>query len=158
LRAGDSFEISGVEHRLLYPAGNPEMIRNGNNQSLVLLLRYQDFTLLLTGDIEQDVEKELAGAIPRVTVLKLAHHGGRFSNSRAWLEAAGPRLALISAGRKNPFGHPSRETLARLAELSISWLCTCREGSIRIETDGKQWWVSRYSSEAERFEPVSAGE
>jgi competence protein ComEC len=154
LRGGDVFEISGVEHHVLHPAQNPEMIAKRNNQSLVLLLRYQDFTLLLTGDIEQDVEKELAGIVPPVTVLKLAHHGGRFSNSKAWLEAAGPQLALISAGRKNPFGHPSRETLARLSELGIDWLCTGRDGTIRIETDGKHWWASRYSSETRRFQPL----
>ena len=157
LRAGDVFQIAGVEHRVLYPGASSEMIPNTNNQSLVLLVRYQDFTLLLTGDIEQDVEKELAGTVPRVTILKLAHHGGRFSNSTAWLEAAGPRLALISAGRKNPFGHPSPHTLQRLAELGIAALCTSSVGTIRIETDGKRWWAGRYSSATEHFEPIQAG-
>jgi len=155
LRAGDTFMISGVEHRVLHPEGNPETIPNGNNQSLVMLVRYRDFTLLLTGDIEQGVEKQLLLTVPKVNVLKLAHHGGRFSNSTTWLQTTDPRLALISAGRKNPFGHPSRETLARLSELGINWLCTCRQGTIRIGTDGKQWWVSRYSSKTEQFEPVA---
>ncbi|RPJ57979.1 MAG: DUF4131 domain-containing protein [Acidobacteria bacterium] len=154
LRAGEFFRISGVDHHVLYPAQNPTAIRNKNNQSVVLLLRYRDFTLLLTGDIEQDVEQELAGTIPRVTVLKLAHHGGRFSNSRPWLQATAPRLALISAGRKNPFGHPSPHTLQRLSELGINVLSTSQVGTIRIETDGSRWWASRYSSETGQFEPV----
>lgn len=154
LKAGDRFQISGVEHQVLYPTHNPETIRNGNDQSLVLLVRYRDFTILLTGDIEDRVEEQLLATVPRVQVLKLAHHGGRHSNSPPWLEATGPRLALISAGRKNPFGHPSQETLARLSEIGIGWLCTCRSGTIRIETDGKDWWVTRYSSETGKFETV----
>jgi len=158
LKAGDTFQVSGVEHLVLYPGGNPATMRNTNNQSLVLLLRYRDFTLLLTGDIEQDVEKQLAATVPQVKILKLAHHGGRHSNSTPWLEATGPRLALISAGRKNPFGHPSPETLQRLSALGITALCTCTVGTIRIETDGTQWWASRYSSKTERFEPIRAGE
>ncbi|MFB3906673.1 MAG: ComEC/Rec2 family competence protein [Acidobacteriota bacterium] len=156
LRAGDVFQVSGVEHRVLYPGADAEKIGNANNQSLVLLLRYRDFMLLLTGDIEQETEKELGVTVPRVTILKLAHHGGRFSNSRAWLEATSPRLALISAGRKNPFGHPSPHTLQRLSDLGITALCTCRVGTLRIETDGKKWWASRYSSETQGFEPISA--
>ncbi|RPI28301.1 MAG: DUF4131 domain-containing protein [Acidobacteria bacterium] len=154
LRAGDRFQLAGVEHHVLYPGPHPETLSKGNNQSLVLLLRYRDFAMLLTGDIEQDVEEQLSAAVPRVTVLKLAHHGGRHSNSREWLRVTDPRLALISAGRKNPFGHPSPQTLARLSELGIERLCTCELGTIRIETDGKKWWASHYSSALKRFEPV----
>jgi len=158
LAAGDAFNIGGVEHRVLYPWRKSDSEGNRNNQSLVLLVRYRDFTLLLTGDIEQDVEKQLSATVPQVNALKLAHHGGRRSNSTPWLEATAPELAVISAGRKNSFGHPSPETLARLSELGIDWLCTCRHGTIRVETDGNAWWVSRYSSETERFEAVEAGE
>jgi len=153
LKAGDVFEISGVEHLILHPGPDPRAIGNTNDRSLVMLLRYRDFTMLFPGDIEHDVEVRLAPGIDEVTILKLAHHGSRHSNSFQWLRAAYPQAAVISAGRKSPFGHPSPHTLERLSQLGVSAYCTSTLGTLRIETDGKEYWsISRYSSTARQFE------
>jgi competence protein ComEC len=154
LKAGDRFELAGVEHTVLHPASGHVSITNVNNQSVVLLVRYGNFSILLPGDIEKDAETALLATVPPVTVLKTAHHGGRNSTSLPFLQAARPAVALISAGKKNPFGHPSVYTLARLRNSGVGIICTCDHGTLRIETDGRQWRLSRYSSRTGKFEPV----
>jgi competence protein ComEC len=79
--------------------------------------------------------------VPRLTparlrVLKVAHHGSRTSSSRELLEAWRPHLALISAGRGNTFGHPTREVLDRLEQAGARVLRTDRDGEITVSTDG----------------------
>jgi competence protein ComEC len=151
LQAGDKFTLGGVEHFVLSAPRTEAPEQSTNNESLVVLARYGRFSALLTGDAENETEGRIAALVPPVTVFKLGHHGGRYSSSPAILEAARPALALISAGRKNPFGHPSVHTLARLRRLRIPWLSTGAHGTIRVETDGVTWEVSRYSSKEGRF-------
>ncbi|MEE8349543.1 MAG: ComEC/Rec2 family competence protein [Acidobacteriota bacterium] len=153
LVAGDRFSIAGVEHVVLHPAVGSTW--NTNNNSLVVLLSYGNFTMLFTGDIEDPAEKSLLPQLEAVTVLKVAHHGAKTSNSRALLEKTKPRLALISAGRKNRFGHPAPQTLKRLNEAGVPTLTTSEWGSIRIETDGIEWRVSHFSIETSKFREIS---
>ena len=154
LKAGDHFVLGEVEHFVLHPpeqallkgdAGDP------NNSSLVVLLRYKKFSMLLTGDIDASVEKALLPGLEPITILKAAHHGSRFSSSEELLEVVQPKLALISAGRKNVFGHPARATLTRLAKAGVPALSTSQWGSLRIETDGYGWKVFHYSIDQARF-------
>ena len=156
LFAGHRFSIAGVEHIVLHPAA--ESTWDVNNDSLVVLLRYGNFSMLLTGDIENPAEQHLLGQLTPVTVLKAAHHGAKTSNSRALLEKTRPQLALISAGRKNRFGHPAPETLERLHEAGAAILATSEWGSIRIETDGNKWSVFHYSMEEREFRELQVGE
>ena len=93
-----------------------------------------------------------------VTVLKVAHHGANTSNSSALLQKTQPRLALISAGRRNRFGHPSVETLERLEEARVTTLATPDWGTIRIETDGLEWKVFHYSIQEGEFREFPVGE
>jgi len=127
---------------------------NTNNNSLVVQLQYKDFTILFTGDIEQAAERYLVSKLSPVTILKAAHHGARTSNTWPLLEKTQPRLAIISAGRKNLFGHPSKDTLRRFSEANVPVLATSQWGSLRIETDGIQWQVSHYSRQEEAFEEI----
>jgi competence protein ComEC len=156
LVAGDRFWVAGVEHSVLHPAR--ESTWDTNNSSLVVLLRYGNFTLLLTGDIENPAEQKLLPQLGPVTVLKVAHHGANTSNSRAFLEKTQPRLALISAGRRNRFGHPSVETLERLEKARVTTLATPDWGTIRIETDGLEWKVFHYSIQEGEFREFPVGE
>ena len=156
LQEGDRFSIAGVDHLVLHPPGqNPLGSRwNTNNNSLVVQLQYKDFKMLFTGDIEQAAEQYLVAKLSPVTILKAAHHGARTSNSRQMLEKTQPRLAIISAGRKNPFGHPSKDTLKRFSEAGVPVLATSEWGSLRIETDGIQWQVFQYSPQEETFQEI----
>lgn len=152
LQAGDRFFMAGVEHLVLHPAGISGGIRwNTNNSSLVLFLRYRDFSMLFTGDIDAAVERSLVPRLNRVTVLKAAHHGSRFSSCRELLDVTGPKVAVISAGRKNIFGHPAPLTLKRYRQAGIPALSTAAWGSLRIETDGQSWRVFHYSTKRRRF-------
>lgn len=113
--------------------------------------------MLLTGDIESPAELSLLSQLEPVTVLKVAHHGAKTSNSTALLEKTQPQLALISAGRKNRFGHPAPQTLERLDEAGVATLATPEWGTIRIETDGLEWKVFHYSMEEGQFRELPLG-
>ncbi|HEV7786860.1 MAG TPA: hypothetical protein VGQ28_16055, partial [Thermoanaerobaculia bacterium] len=113
-----------------------------NERSLVLLAAVRGRRALLTGDIERQSEHELADCCSetlRTDVLKVAHHGSRTSSTPAFLEAAKPRLALISSGVRNVYHHPSPEVVARLQDGGARVLRTDRSGEIQLsfDPDGK---------------------
>ena len=115
-----------------------------NNDSLTLRLRYGDRSVLLTGDIERQVEAELLSGnlIERTDVLKVAHHGSKTSSLAALLDSVHPAFAVISAGFENSYGHPHPDILARLAERGICVLRTDALGLVSIRTDGRRLSVT----------------
>ncbi|MDX1503377.1 MAG: DNA internalization-related competence protein ComEC/Rec2 [Thermoanaerobaculia bacterium] len=127
----------------LHPAAGQRL--TGNDRSLVLAARVHGSSVLLTGDVEAGVERRLAALIgrQRFDLLKVAHHGSRTSTHEALLRAAAPRLAIISAGRQNPYGHPSPEVLARLRRHGVPVLSTRKSGQVRVELlRGGRWRIT----------------
>ena len=127
--------------RVLHPpAPDWERRRVRNDDSVVLELAYGDVTVLLTGDISAEVEREILPMLTRspTRILKVAHHGSRTSTSRELLSEWRPQLALISAGRGNTFGHPAPEVLSRLEAIGARVLRTDLHGQITLETDGRE--------------------
>lgn len=112
-----------------------------NANSLVLHLRYGHWQALLAGDMEAPSEDAVlaSGADVDVHLLKVAHHGSNYSTQPHWLQATSPHVAVISAGRRNPFGHPGSETLARLAAHGACTLRTDTGGAVTVMTDGRRW-------------------
>jgi competence protein ComEC len=111
-----------------------------NDDSVVIRLRYGDAEVLLTGDAGAEFERAFApdpAPLP-LRVLKVAHHGSRSSTSEAFLSAYRPAVAVVSAGRGNLFGHPSREVLGRLAAIRAAIFRTDRDGAVTLETDGRE--------------------
>ncbi len=100
--------------------------------------------MLLTGDIERQVEAELLSGnlIERTDVLKVAHHGSKTSSTAALLDSVHPAFALISDGFENSYGHPHHDILARLAERGICVLRTDALGLVSIRTDGHRLQVT----------------
>jgi competence protein ComEC len=141
---GNAFSWDGVETQFLWPEIPPEEIRPSpkNNDSLVLRLKYGERTLMLPGDAEKQVEKammeENAEATLRADVLKVGHHGSKNSTTLGFLAAIQPRVAVISAGEDNPYGHPNPELLERLEGAGVRILRTDRDGAVHVLTDGKQ--------------------
>lgn len=131
---GDRVEMSGIQIEVLHPMrGHQEPSRN--RQSLVLLATLAGRRLLLTGDLDAPAERALVdrhGTGLRCDLLKVAHHGSRGSTTRDLLTAARPRLALVSAGVRNAYGHPSLEVLSRLRAAGALALRTDRSGGIEI--------------------------
>lgn len=119
LEAGDTWELDGVQFAVLWPPPG-HASRQANDLSLVLRVTYEGVVVLLTGDIEAAAQRALiAEADVRAHVLKVPHHGSKTSEP-AFFAAVEPRLAVISAGADNRFGHPHAETLAALADRPLS--------------------------------------
>jgi len=112
-----------------------------NNNSVVLHLRYGQFSALLTGDVMEEAESVLlaSGQSLDSLVLKVPHHGGDTSLTTPFLEAVGPELAVISVGADNRFGHPDKVTLEKLED--IPTYRTDQQGSLEVVTDGERYWV-----------------
>jgi competence protein ComEC len=116
-----------------------------NNNSVVLRLSMGRASFLLAADIEQEAEFELI--VQRAdlsgTVLKVGHSGSATSTTPEFLAVANPRVAVISVGEDNPFGHPSAEVLERLEEKlgSENIFRTDEQGTMEFTTDGERLWV-----------------
>lgn len=115
-----------------------ETEKNLNDTSVVTMLRYGNDSMLLTGDMEQEEEYELlaTGEDIHADILKVGHHGSRTSTSTGFLLAVQPSIAVISAGKENPFGHPHASTIERLRLFGIETRVTAWEGTIALEMDG----------------------
>ena len=119
LQRHDRLRIGDVTIEVMNPPlPDWERQRVRNDDSLVLRLRYGDVELLLTGDVGAETERVLAADLHEdrapLRILKVAHHGSRTSSSAGFMERFAPQVALISAGRANPFGHPAPEVVERL--------------------------------------------
>jgi len=114
-----------------------------NNNSVVLRLVWGQVSFLFTGDIEEEGEAVLlrTGAPLRSTVLKAPHHGSQTSLSAEFLAAVSPRVAVISCGADNEFGHPHVSTLDKLAGAGCTVLRTDQNGTVEVVTDGEGLWV-----------------
>lgn len=115
-----------------------EMFLEGNAGSMVLDVSFREFDMLLTGDVEKEGEEQLVHNLSLKTydILKVAHHGSKYSTTEDFLEAIKPRIALISAGKNNSYGHPHAETLRRLKKCHCRVFETTECGAIMVETDG----------------------
>jgi competence protein ComEC len=134
IAAGQELRSGRLRLRVLWPP--PELLAGGgpspdpNQLSLVIVARWRDFTMLLTADAEAEAVPIETGP---VDVLKVAHHGSEDEGLAALLEQARPRLAVISVGEENPYGHPTPATLAILRQHGVPTLRTDEEGTIVID-------------------------
>lgn len=111
-----------------------------NNNSAVIRVRFGGHAILLCGDAGIEAEADILsqGTDAASDVIKIGHHGSSTSSSDSWLSAVHPGIAVISVGRHNSFGHPSRSVLQRLQSLGCKTYRTDTAGSITIEiTSGK---------------------
>jgi competence protein ComEC len=123
-----------------------------NDGSIIARLSYRGFRLLLMGDTEAAGEAALLADVPDLAadVLKVGHHGSRTSSTQPFLDAVHPRLAVISVGRFNRFGHPSPEIEQRLAQGGATVLRTDQHGAVLVRvddrgvrwTDGRDGWAT----------------
>jgi len=146
-KQGDTFSEDGVAGRVLWPDDLSERNSAKNDDSLVMRLTDGAESFLLAGDIERPSERAiLAEEQPvQVNFLKVAHHGSKTSTTDAFLNAAHPAFAAISAGRDNSFGHPSPEVTERLEAAGVRVYRTDRDGAITAGTDGRTLSVSTFS-------------
>ena len=137
--AGKCIKEGDLQLECIQPSSSDHHL-SGNAGSLVLSVAFGEFSMLCTGDVEAKGEgaltKRLTGR--EYTVLKVAHHGSKQSSSEAFLRAAQPEIAIISAGEDNSYGHPHQETLKRLKVIGCKIFETVRNGAITLQTDGNR--------------------
>jgi len=143
-KKGDRFRAGGLEMTVLWPESQDRVLgattleKGANEVSIVFQLSYGRFDALFPGDISTKIEDQLE--LEDIEVLKVPHHGSKFSTGQEFLAEIKPELAVISVGR-NRFGHPTEEVIERLEQESIKLLRTDQESKIEVVTDGKSWEI-----------------
>lgn len=148
ITGGDKIELGGgAVLQILSP---PKPLLEGkaalNNNSIVAKLIYGNFSMLLTGDAEQEAEavmvNEFSGQL-KSTVLKSGHHGSNTSSSGGFLAKVAPEAAVISAGEGNEYHHPHPSTLKKYQAMKIKIYRTDKDGTVEIRTDGQGYSISK---------------
>lgn len=137
LAAGDVINMGrNVSAEVLSPdRGNPLDEKDENKNSLVLRVNVKGSSVLMTGDIDEKGEKTLIEDTDiKADILKIAHHGSRYSSCEKFIAVAAPKIAVIQVG-KNTYGHPSEEVIKRLEEHKITVLRNDEQGAVGIRVN-----------------------
>lgn len=148
---GDMIIDGSLQLAFLHPSIGYQPASN-NDYSTVIGIHYDEFNMLLTGDIEAKGEMELIEYLNTISdvkqtdydVLKVAHHGSKNSTSEELLSIIKPELSLISCSKKNRYGHPHVELIERLYDIGSEVVITYESGAITIKTDGMRMMIEEY--------------
>lgn len=136
---GEERKIDGADIQVLWPSEsqlNFEALPGDgsaeNNRSIVSLIRYEGIEILVTGDIEPPVQESLESKIDlsRISIMKVPHHGSRYQDPNFLRHA---KIALISVGAGNSYGHPGKATIETLKAATIRTFRTDKDGAIAID-------------------------
>lgn len=146
-RGGKVIDLgSGATLTVLHPAESlvDKVLEKTNNDSVVLMLKYGETEILLTGDIEAKAERQiiLSGADLDADILKVAHHGSKTSTLAEFLYEVSPQVAVIQVGAKNRYGHPTQEVLKRLEDYGIKYYRNDINGDIKVISDGQNYQIT----------------
>jgi len=146
---GRTLDWDGVHGEVLWPADVSEVGKAANDNSLVMRITDGSESFLLPGDIEKKVENELVDehAALAANFLKVPHHGSKTSSTDAFVGAVGPRVAVVSVGEGNQFGHPVDSVVERYARAGVRFLRTDRDGAVTAVTDGSGLVVHSFVEE-----------
>jgi competence protein ComEC len=138
--AGGEIKAGNVLIDILYPFENlagKELKNTSNDTCVVSKLIFGKNSFLFTGDISSVAEKELVNSGENISsdILKVAHHGSKYSTSDLFLENVKPEIAVIEVG-KNSYGHPTPEVLQRLEKFGIKMFRTDKDGDVKFVSDG----------------------
>lgn len=119
---------------------NSSLYDNENDNSLVSYITFLDYKLLFMGDASIDVESDILSKynLKDIDIFKVGHHGSKYSSSKAFIDAINPRVAIISAGRNNRYGHPHKEVLDNLNNRVIFRTDKCGTISFKLNKNGYQ--------------------
>lgn len=151
---GMKWQWDGVRFEILSP--DLDYQENENNRSCVLRVSNQYHSLLLTGDIQKKTEKRLVNAYKKKLsseVVSVPHHGSKTSSTVEFIEYTSPKLALVTAGFRNRFGHPKAEVITRYKEQGVRLMDTVSSGAIQVNfpTDKAEISTSAYREKARGF-------
>lgn len=145
IKEGDKFSIDeNITLDVFFPPKKGFPFEGANNSSIVLKITYKKFSVLLTGDIEYEVEQYLCSKYKnklKSVVLKVPHHGSRTSSTKKFIKTVSPDVAVISCGKNNMFGHPHEEVVSRYKKLKVDLYRTDINGNIKILSNGEEYTV-----------------
>lgn len=140
VKKGDRILVDGLSFFVLNPYDAKfQSADDVNNASIVGVVSYGKFDVLLTGDILPKAISSFVAELPDIEVLKVPHHGSRNGLTKEMLLESLPEVAVITSGKKNKFGHPHTEVLSMLKK--VKTLRTDTTGDIEVISDGKTFWV-----------------
>ena len=151
-RSGEVWFWNEVEFRILWPVGDDRL--TSNNRSCVVQVITGSGRILLTGDIELKAEQALVrdyGTELESSVLVVPHHGSNTSSTQSFLSTVQPKIAVVSAGSHNRYGHPSPEVVDRYKRLGIRLLNTAQHGEIIIKSGNRKNTVRTWVRQHRRF-------
>ncbi len=146
MKAGDRFSGKDIEVFCHYPRKESVYDEGENNNSLVLEVKVLNYSVLYTGDLEKEGEKNVESQWPdnkKIQVLKIAHHGSETSSTQGFLEKINPEIGVVSVG-KNTHGHPSPQVLETYDLLKIPVYLTQDCGMIEVIITKKKMTVKSY--------------
>lgn len=144
-RAGEQFQIGSLQIDVINPK---QLTGDLNNGSIGMRVLYGNVAILLTGDIEKEIEAQMIrDKRPlEAQIFQLGHHGSSTSNTQEFLNAVKPEVAIYSAGAGNSYGHPHKEVVDRVKGMGIKLYGTDIYGTIIINTDGKTYSIKTEKS------------
>ena len=137
-KKGDEFEVGGARCEIM--TDGIEDTSNLNLSSIVIRMTYGTQSFLFMGDAEK--ENEETRQWPQTTVLKVGHHGSSTSSSTQFLNEVQPQISVISVGKDNKYGHPTKTTINKLEKIKTKIYRTDESGTITITCDGKKCIVT----------------
>ena len=149
--AGDRFELGGLFVQVLSPLHGADLA--GNDASLVVKISYRGRSVLFTGDISSEIEAGISSG--KTDILKVAHHGSRFSSEELFLKRVSPALSFVSYGRNNTYGHPAEEALERYRQNQLTVYGTGRSGAIEAVLSDTQISLCCYGKDPCRDLPLN---
>lgn len=140
-RRGDILSLGDLDFKVLSPV---TLSGTTNENSVVVELDHGEMSFLFMGDAGVDAEASMldSGLVHRVSVLKVGHHGSRYSSSPSFLGAAAPAVAVYMAGTGNSYGHPHPETISNLERIGATIYGTDKNGAVEVNCDGRVYSVS----------------
>ncbi len=150
LLAGDILKTKdGLSMEVLAPSQgfldrtspNGEIGESGEFASLIIFMSFGENTFLLTGDSQAPGLKDAIESVAGVDVLQVPHHGSKSGLTKDILDVLSPKLAVISVGKNNRYGHPNNEIIKILRDYDIKILRTDEVGEVEIIADGEKWRI-----------------
>lgn len=132
---GDTFTLGEANFEIIFPG-----IDSGdlNEASIITKMTYGKLKYLFTGDTTNNIEKQILTTNIDIDVLKVAHHGSKYSSTKEFLQLATPSYAVISVGENNSYNHPEPEALKRINEYTDNIYITKDRGTIHLTSDGEK--------------------
>lgn len=157
-RAGDIYDVGPLQIEMI----NPENLDSDeNNNSLAARFQYgDDFSVMLTGDVEEATEAQIVsrGYTLETDILQLGHHGSDTSSSSIFIDEVDPAVAIYSAGEDNQYGHPHDSVLAALEGRGTEVYGTSVDGTIVVTSDGESYDIETIKEEERTSEDIMSSD